>query len=140
MVCIDAHPGRASYALIEASIRIVKMGSGMNTRRELSKSYKERTQRGGVYTIANTVNGKYILGYAADLASVANRFQFAVQMNSAVDPRLRADWLALGSDAFELKILEELDKKPDQSRAEFLDDLKTLEGLWRAQLDPTDEY
>ena len=112
----------------------------MNTRRQLSKDYKERTQRGGVYSITNTANGKYILGYAADLASVANRFQFAVTTGSAVDPRLRADWQAQGSSAFELKVLEELEKKPDQNQTEFLADLKTLEDLWRAQLDPANAY
>lgn len=50
----------------------------MNKRRETSKEYKERRLRGGVYTITNTVNGKYIIGHAADLASVQNRFQFSV--------------------------------------------------------------
>jgi hypothetical protein len=39
-----------------------------------------------------------------------------------------------------LTILEELEQKPEQSQAEFMDDLKTLERLWRANLDESKEY
>lgn len=112
----------------------------MNRRRELSNEYKERRLRGGVYTITNTANGMYLIGYAANLASVRNRFDFAVMIGAAVDPRVRQDWEALGAQAFTLAVLEEQEQKPDQTQAAFLDDLKTLEQLWRATLDPLKEY
>ena len=112
----------------------------MSTRRDLTRAYKERTVRGAVYTITNTRNGRYLLGHAADVASVRNRFQFAVSTGSAVDPRLRADWTAHGAAAFDLAIIEELEKRPSQSQAAFLEDLKTLAALKRAELDPTLEY
>jgi len=41
----------------------------------------------------------------------------------------------LGAKAFTLEVLEELEQKPEQSQAEFMDDLKTLEQLWRGNLD-----
>jgi hypothetical protein len=50
----------------------------MNRRKEIINEYKERNSRGGVYTITNTLNGKYLIGHAANLKSVQNRFQFAV--------------------------------------------------------------
>jgi hypothetical protein len=112
----------------------------MTSRRDLSKAYKERTQHGGVYTITNSVNGKYLLGVTPDLASMRNRFQFAVSTGSAVDMRLRADWQQFGGKAFSLDVLEELDQKPDQTEARFLDDLRALEQLLRAQLDPDKSY
>lgn len=112
----------------------------VNRRREISKAYKERKLCGGVYTITNTQNGKYLIGHAADLASVRNRFQFAITSGSAVDPRLRKDWGEFGAAAFTLEVLEELEQKPEQSQADFLDDLKTLEQLWRANLDASNEY
>ncbi len=112
----------------------------MSNRRELSKAYKERQRRGGVYTITNTASGKYLLGYAADLASVRNHFAFAVATGSAVHPKLRDDWRELGPEPFKLNVLEELEQKPDQTEAEFLDDLRTLEQLWRTQLDATKQY
>ncbi len=112
----------------------------MSNRRDLTRAYKERAVIGGVYTITNTRNGRYLLGYVADVASVRNRFQFAVRTGSAVDPRLRADWMAFGAAAFALEIVEELEKRPDQSQAAFLDELKTLEALTRAELDPALAY
>ena len=112
----------------------------MSSRRDLSKAYKERPQRGGVYTITNMANGRYLLGRAANLDGVRNRFQFAVTTGSTVDPRLRDDWRTFGAQAFVLEIREELEQRPDQIQAAFLDDLKTLEDLWRAQLDAAKAY
>lgn len=114
--------------------------SSPSHRRALSKEYKERRQVGGVYTITNTVNGKYILGYAANLASVRNRFEFSVKTGSTMDSRLRADWAALGPRAFTLEVREELEQGPDQSAAAFLEDLKTLQELWRGNLDASKAY
>lgn len=112
----------------------------MKGRREASNEYKERRLLGGVYTITNTQNGKYIIGHAADLASVRNRFQFSVSTGSTVHPKLRQDWEAQGPQAFTLAVVEELEQGPDQSRAEFLDDLSTLEQMWRTNLDASKEY
>jgi hypothetical protein len=95
---------------------------------------------GGVYTITNTVSGRYLVGHAADLASVRNHFAFAVATDSAVHPKLREDWQSLGAETFLLEVREELEQGADQSRAEFLDDLSALEQLVRASLDPALEY
>ncbi len=50
----------------------------MSDRKALSKGYKERKLAGGVYLIRNSRNGRYLIGHAIDLASMRNRFQFAV--------------------------------------------------------------
>ena len=112
----------------------------MNRRKEIINQYKERKLIGGVYTITNTQNGKYLLGHAANLKSVQNRFQFALMTGSTLHPKLQKDWDALGVQAFTLTILEELEQRPEQSQAAFIDDLKMLEQLWRANLDPSKEY
>jgi hypothetical protein len=110
------------------------------SRRDIAREYKERKLQGGVYMITNTLDGKYIIGHATNLASVRNHFQFAVTTGSAIHPKLKRDWAELGADAFHLDVLEELEQKPEQSQAEFMDDLKTLEQLWRTSLDPAKEY
>lgn len=112
----------------------------MSRRRALSKDYKERRMLGGVYLIRNAQNGRYLLGHAADLASARNRFEFGVTTGSAVDPRVRSDWSALGSQAFIFEVLEELEQRPDQTRAQFDADLVALEELRRAELDPALAY
>jgi hypothetical protein len=115
-------------------------GDDVSERRAMSKAYRERRMLGGVYTITNVVTGGYLLDHAADLASVRNRFQFAVSTNSAVHPKLRADWQTLGAEAFRLEVREELEQGPEQTQAEFMEDLKALEQLVRASLDASKEY
>lgn len=116
----------------------------MNRRKEIIKEYKERQLHGGVYQITNTLSGKYLIGYAANLKSVHNRFQlaqeFAITTGSPFHPKLKKDWEELGAQAFTLEILEELKQRSDQSQAEFLEELETLEQLWRANLDVSKEY
>ena len=112
----------------------------MNRRKEITNEYKERKSCGGVYIITNTLNGKYLIGYAANLKSVQNHFQFAITTDSAIHPKLQKDWKEWGAKAFTLEVLEELEQKPEQSQTEFMDDLKTLEQLRRANLDASKEY
>jgi len=112
----------------------------MSKRKELRQEYKARRRRGGVYIITNTQNGKYLVGHAADIASVRNHFDFAVTTGSAVHPKLREDWAESGPSAFVLEVREELEQGPDQSHAEFLEDLKLLGQLWRTNLDASREY
>jgi hypothetical protein len=106
----------------------------------LSKAYKERRLIGGVYQIINRETGKYLLGYAVDIASMRNRFDFALTTGSAIDPRLRADWDRYGPTAFRLEVLEELEKPSEQTQADFVSDLQTLAQLRRAELVAGDEY
>jgi cytochrome c556 len=112
----------------------------MNRRKEINNEYKARRLYGGVYTITNTVNGKYLIGYAANLKSIQNRFQFAVATGSTVHPKLQRDWEEYGAQVFIFEVLEELEQKTNQSQAEFMNDLKTLEQLCRANLDEYKEY
>jgi len=112
----------------------------LHRRKEINNEYKARRHYGGVYTITNTVNGKYLIGYAANLKSIQNRFQFAVATGSTVHPKLQTDWEEFGAQVFTFEVLEELEQKPDQTQAEFMDELKTLEQLCRANLDESKEY
>ncbi|GHO85767.1 GIY-YIG nuclease family protein [Dictyobacter formicarum] len=112
----------------------------MNRRKELLQAYKEREIVGGIYMIENSQTGQYLLNHTANLQSALNHFQFAVTTGSTVHPRLQQDWEALGAGAFTFTVLEELTQKTGQSAAAFMDDLKTLEDMWRANLDATKTY
>lgn len=112
----------------------------MNKHKEIIKEYKERKSLGGVYKITNTQSGKYLLGHAANLSSIQNRFQFALTTSSAIHSKLQKDWAEWGGQVFIMEVLEELEQGPAQNQAEFMDDLLTLEQLWRAKLDTTKEY
>ena len=112
----------------------------MNRRKEITNAYKNRKLCGGVYIITNTLNGKYLIDHVANLKSAQNRFQFAIATDSTVHPKLQKDWKELGAQAFAFEVLEELEQKPEQSQAVFMDDLKTFEQLWRAKFDASKAY
>ena len=112
----------------------------MNKRKEILNEFKKGRLRGGVYTIVNSVNGKYLIGHSVNIKSVQNHFQFASATGSTLHPKLREDYKKWGTQVFTLEVLEELEQLPDQSQTEFLDDLQTLEQMWRTNLDASKEY
>jgi hypothetical protein len=112
----------------------------MNRKKELTKEYKERKQGGGVYRVVNTLNGKYLLDHTANLKSAQNRFAFSINMSGGFDYKLKKDWDEFGAQTFRFEILEELEQDADQTDAQFKEDLKTLEQLWRGNLDASKEY
>ncbi len=112
----------------------------MNRRKEIADEYKRRKLAGGVYVLTNALNGKYLIDHASNLKSIQNRFEFAVTTGLTFHPKLQKDWDELGAQAFTLKVLEELAQKPEQTQADFMDELEILEHLCRTNLDPLKEY
>ena len=115
-------------------------GDVMNKRKEILNEYKKNRLRGGVYTITNNVNGKYLIGHSMNIKSVQNHFQYATATGSTLHPKLREDCEKWGTQAFVLEVREELEQLPEQSQAAFLEDLQMLEQLWRTNLDASKEY
>lgn len=111
-----------------------------NRRKELMREYKERKPVGGVYKITNTVSGRYIIDHTANIQSARNHFQFAQKMGSPMHLELKKDWAEHGGQAFTLDVLEEVEQRADQTPAAFLDELKTLEQLHRANYDASQSY
>ena len=95
-------------------------------RRELLEAYRERKTVGGIYAVRNRRNGKLLVGSAADLRGIRNRFEFAKRTGSGLSLKLKRDWETFGPEAFELEILEELEKKDAQTAEEFAADLRAL--------------
>lgn len=112
----------------------------MNRRKELLKEFKERKPVGGVYRIVNGKNEKYLLGHVANIKSIQNQFQFAQKNGGLIDYKLKKDWEEQDHQDFKLEVLEEVEQRDDQTQAQFMDELKTLEQLHRANFDPAKEY
>ncbi len=102
--------------------------------------YKQRKVTGGIFRITNTRNGMYYLGYAPVLQAKQNSFDFMVSTGNCMYYEIKKDWAEYGSGAFIFEILEEIEKKKDQSPAEFSEDLVTLHGFWKEKLDPAKRY
>ncbi|MFC1909820.1 GIY-YIG nuclease family protein [Chloroflexota bacterium] len=112
----------------------------MDRRKELVNEYKQRKPTGGIYKLTNSLNGRYLLGHTHDLKAMENRFNFSVANDSCVHPRMKDDWAEYGCRAFAFEVIESIDIKEGQSRDEFMDDLKTLEEMWRKKLDASMVY
>ena len=109
-------------------------------KRALRAAYKERVKTGGVYRIVNNKNGRYLLFSAANLEGAKNRFAFSKNTNSCIFLKLKQDWEAFGTEAFELEVLEELKMGKDQTDREFADDLEVLQSMWAERLDHDKAY
>lgn len=105
-------------------------------KKERIARYKEQQQKktGCVYAIRNTQSGKRFLLSAADLKGAENRFQFSKNTDMCPLIQFKEDWKRYGASSFSFELLETLEKKEAQTDAEFQEDLKTLEDLWREKL------
>lgn len=112
----------------------------MDRKRTLINEYKQRRVVGGVYRLTNTRNGRYLLEYATDLQAKQNGFNFMVSTGACFNYKLQKDWDAFGGKVFAFEILEAIEKKKEQSQAEFTDDLKVLERMWSEKLDASNRY
>ena len=109
-------------------------------KKEKLAEYKERKITGGVYVIKNTANEKSLLASSTNLQGCKNRFVFSQKTNSCVDMKLQNDWKTFGAEAFQLEVLEELEKKDDQTSKEFAEDIKMLYELYLEKSNPEKMY
>ena len=106
-------------------------------RKEQIRAYKERRLTGGVLKITNRSTGRYLLLGETNLQGSRNRFAFSVATNTCIYAKLREDWNRYGADSFSFEILEEIEKKEDQTDEQFREDVKILADLWREN-EPSD--
>jgi len=108
-------------------------------RKELLARYRQTRPEAGVYRIFNNRNNKTLLGSTPNLRSIRSKLEFARSTNlpGVLDWQLSKDIREFGIDAFSLEVLEVLETKPETTPAEILEDLATLEELWRERFDPS---
>lgn len=99
--------------------------------KELLAAYKERKVLGGVCCVTCTQNQKRLILGAIELKSQRNRFELALATDSPMLPSMGGDWQEYGGAAFTFEVLEELEKRPDQSDRDFSADVKLLAEIWR---------
>jgi hypothetical protein len=111
-------------------------------RRELAERYRETPREAAVYIIRNTRTGGALLGSTHDLAGLRSRLEFArtTGIGSALDGRLAAEIRRDGIEAFELEVLDTVERRPGSTDAETAADLAVLEALWREKLDPATDH
>lgn len=103
-------------------------------KKDLIRAYLSRPVVGGIYAFRNSKTGELLVLSTPNLGGTKNQFDFSRQTGSCVHMRLQDAWREYGADAFELVVLEELEKKEDQTGREFREDLEALLELWKSKL------
>ena len=129
----------------ERSIDIQKYEGGEDDmknekRKQAIYEYKEKKTTGGVYKITNTESKKSLIKGEIDLASMQNRFNFSVSVNSCLNIKLQKDWNKYGAKSFTFEILEETEMKPEMDRREFKKYLNEMAEKYTENMDPEELY
>lgn len=99
-------------------------------RKELRNAYKDKAIIGGIYCIHCKGNNRSWIKSTRNLPSQQNKFQFAISINSCLEPGMRNEWAQYGPQSFSLTILEMLEKKETQTEQEFAEDINVLLEMW----------
>lgn len=110
------------------------------SRKELVKSYKERKTVGGIYMIKNMDTGKLFLESTNNLHGSESQFQFAKSTGQCLNKKLEKYWNEIKGCHFSFEILEELEKKDEQTAKDFKEELELLKEMWMDKLKGADFY
>ena len=116
------------------------MNQSKERRKELQEAYKNRKIVGGVYKIINTKTGKYFLSWTNNIESKCTAFEFAKKANNCFLPHLQKEWTQYGGDIFTIEVVEQLDKKKDQTMDSFQEDIKVVCEMWKENDPDGDRY
>lgn len=105
----------------------------MVDRKAMARQYKETPRPAGVFVVRNTAEDRLLVGVSTDLPGMLNRQRFQLDMGSHPDKTLQADWNRLGSDAFVIEVLDELEL-PAEPGYDPGDDLAALRDVWIEKL------
>jgi hypothetical protein len=78
-------------------------------RKAAIRKFKERKPRVGVFAVRRTAAAQTWVGSAGNLDATRNRFWFCLRSGVHPDKSLQCEWNACGEQAFQYKILEELE-------------------------------
>ncbi len=102
-------------------------------RKELIREYKSTPRPTGLFRVRNIGQSKSLVGMSRDLPGKLNSQRFQLETGSHPDKELQRDWNELGSDAFEIGVLDELEL-PDDPGYDPAEDLAMLKEMWLDKL------
>ena len=88
----------------------------------------------GIYIIESKSNNKYYLETTQNLKGKMNSSKFQLEMGSFRNHELQKDWKEIGSQNFEIKILEYLEYDKDESKLDYSEELEIMKTIWEEKL------
>lgn len=100
------------------------------TRRALTRQYKQTRPAAGVFTVTNQANGRMYVGGSLQLEGAMNRMRFELKMRSHRNQALQKDWTAQGHEQFSFSVVDPM-KERDDPHFDYQVELDSLLALWR---------
>ncbi|MDD4563221.1 MAG: GIY-YIG nuclease family protein, partial [Syntrophomonadaceae bacterium] len=110
------------------------MNISKEKKKELQAQYKLMKSDMGIFAVINKSNAKYFLETTPDLKGRINSTKFKLNAGGHSNKELQKDWQELGENAFEIKILEQIEYEEDESKTDYLEDLELLKMIWLEKL------
>jgi hypothetical protein len=102
-------------------------------RKALAREYKEAERPMGVYRVRSGASGKSLVGTSVNVSGMLNRMRFELDGGAHPNEELQADWTALGADAFEFEMIDQLEPRQDPGD-DPAEDLELLGQMWTDKL------
>ncbi len=99
-------------------------------KKELRAQYKQIKPDMGIFAVINKSNFKHFLETTQNLKGKINSTQFRLEAGSHPNKELQKDWRTIGSDGFEIKIIEQIEYDKDECKTDYSDDLELLKMIW----------
>lgn len=112
---------------------VTDAATGVRTRTELKRQYKEAHPPMGVYAIRNLATGQCYVQASMNVEAAMNRDRFELGFKGHRNPALQRDWLAHGADHFRFEVLDLL-KKREAPDFDYKAELASTLALWREEL------
>lgn len=109
------------------------MNLSPESRRAISRQYKETARPAGVFVIRNGLTGRIYVAGSLDVEGAMNRARFELNLHSHRNKALGRDWIAHGADRFTFEVIDRV-KESEDPTFDRAAELEKLLALWREEL------
>jgi hypothetical protein len=111
------------------------MNLSPDTRRALTRQYKDNVRPAGVFVVRNLHSGRVYVSGSLDVEGAMNRARFELNLRSHRNKALQHDWLLHGATHFGFETVDRVKERPDDPAFDRADELEKLLALWQEELE-----
>ena len=104
------------------------------TKRALTRQYKESARTTGVFVIRNQANSRVSVSSSLDVEGAMNRVRFELNHHSHRNKALQQDWLAHGAANFTFEVVDRVKEREEDPSFDRAAELENLLALWQEEL------
>lgn len=110
------------------------MNLSSETKRALTRQYKESPRPAGIYAIRNRANARVYVAGSLDVEGAMNRARFELNLRSHRNKALLQDWLAHGAAHFSFEVVDRVKERDNDPAFDRAAELEKLLALWQEEL------